>query len=198
PMEDGMAVIDGTRVHLPPFTVLGATTHVGRVPAPLRRRFRHHFRLDLLGVDDLAVAAWRAAQALGVRISEAGCVEVARRSKGTPRRAVQLVEWMADWAAAGAGGRAGELDEQDADAALLRLAIGREGFDEADRRYLDVLAGHFEGGPAGLRAMAAALGEEPDTVERDVEPWLVARGYVRLTPRGRTLGPGPGTEEAMA
>lgn len=190
PLEDGRATVKGETVIVPPFTAVAATTHVGRIPAPLRRRFRHHFLLDFLTVDDLATAAWYAAAACRIRISREGCVEIARRSKGTPRRAVQLVEWITDCAVA-AGRSLAEIGPAEVDQALLQIEVGREGFDAGDRRYFDALATQFRGGPVGLRAMSSVLGEEPDTLEREVEPWLLRAGYLVLTPKGRCIGPGP-------
>lgn len=191
PLEDAHVIIKGEVISLPPFTAVAATTNMGRMPAPLRKRFRHVFRLDFLGIDELAVAAWYAAAACRVRISKKGCVELAKRSKGTPRRAVQLVEWVADCALASGIGAVAELTVKEVDDALLHLGIGREGFDETDRRYLNALAAQFQGGPVGIKALSSVLGDEPETLEREVEPWLVRMGYVILTPRGRCVGPGP-------
>jgi len=192
PMEDGISLIDGEENTLPPFTLIGATTNPGRVAAPLRQRFRERFRVEFLSVEALATAAWFAAAAHKVSLTKPACVEIARRSKGTPRRTVRLVAWVADCALAARNGKGRRpLGVTDVDAALLRLKIGREGFDPTDRRYLTALTEQFGGGPVGLKALTAALAEEQDTVEREIEPWLVSQGYVQLTARGRSIGPGP-------
>lgn len=193
-MEDGCFTLDGQQIQVPPCTVIGATTHSGSLPEPLRRRFAHIFPLDFLEPRDLATIAWYAAWRLGTAIEAGACWQIALRAKGAPRRAVQLVEWLADCAqaqelpgtlhAAAAAARP-QLVEALALQALRLRGIDQNGLDELDRRYLAVLAQQFSNGPAGVRALSAALGEPEVTLIREVEPWLIREGWIALTPGGR-------------
>lgn len=191
-MEDGRITIDGQPTEVPPFTTVGATTLPGRMPPPLRRRFRHHFTLTFLEPEDLAKVAWNAAAACGVALDTPACLEVARRSKGTPRQAVHVLGWLGD--AAGVEGRSAAagatLTMEDVDRLCLDIGVGPDGLDELDRRYLQALRDQYGGGPVGLKALAATLNEDQATLACEVEPWLLHARIVSLGPRGRTLSGG--------
>lgn len=193
PLEDGLLVIGGEVRRLPPFTCLASTTHPGRMPAPLLQRFSTRHRVDFLSKEQIAQLVMQAARAYKLELSPTGCMEIASRAKGTPRRAVRLTEWVSQYMAGNGIDRPATI--RDVDAALLRIGVGREGFDVVDRRYFETLANTFAGGPVGLKTLASALGEAPETLEHEIEPWLVREGYVILGPRGRSLGPGPASEE---
>jgi Holliday junction DNA helicase RuvB len=172
------------RIDLPPFTLVGATTRAGLLSQPLRDRFGIPLRLQFYDVDELLLIVRRGAEKLGFALAEDGALEIARRSRGTPRVAGRLLRRVRDFAQA--AGRA--ADRPMADAALARLEVDRLGLDAQDRRYLRRIAEHHGGGPVGVETLAAALAESRDTLEEVVEPFLIQEGLVLRTPRGRMLG----------
>ena len=172
------------RIDLPPFTLVGATTRAGLLTQPLRDRFGIPLRLQFYEVPELLLIVRRGAEKLGFGLSEDGALEIARRSRGTPRVAGRLLRRIRDFALV-----SGQVaDRAMVDAALLRLEVDRLGLDAQDRRYLRRIADHHNGGPVGVETLAAALAESRDTLEEVVEPFLIQEGLVLRTPRGRMLG----------
>ncbi len=169
-------------LELPPFTVVGATTRAGLLPAPLRDRFGFTGHLDFYATEELVVILRRSARLLGVEAHDRGITEIARRSRGTPRIANRLLRRVRDWAQV--HGRH-VVDEEAAHAALALFDVDDRGLDRLDRAVLDALCRRFGGGPVGLGTLAVAVGEESDTVETVAEPFLVREGFVVRTPRGR-------------
>src|SRR5690348_18161257 len=167
---------------LPPFTIVGATTRAGMLPGPLRDRFGFTGHLDFYEPAELEQVLRRSASLLGVRLTESGAVEIARRSRGTPRIANRLLRRVRDWAQVRGDG---VLDEAAARAALAVYAVDERGLDRLDRAVLEALCARFGGGPVGLSTLAVAVGEEPETVETVAEPFLVREGLIGRTPRGR-------------
>ncbi len=174
------------KLDLPPFTLVGATTRAGLLTSPLRDRFGIVQRLEFYGVEDLARIVVRSAAILGDTIDQGGAMEIARRSRGTPRIANRLLRRVRDYAQVKAGGRIGA---EVAAAALELLKVDACGFDHMDRRLLLTIIEKFGGGPVGLDNLAAAIGEERDTIEDVVEPYLIQQGFVMRTPRGRVATP---------
>jgi len=172
------------RIDLPPFTLVGATTRAGLLSQPLRDRFGIPLRLQFYDVQELLQIVRRGAEKLGFQLAEDGALEIARRSRGTPRVAGRLLRRVRDFAQA--AGRV--ADRAMADAALARLEVDRLGLDSQDRRYLRRIAEHHGGGPVGVETLAAALAESRDTLEEVIEPFLIQEGLVLRTPRGRVLG----------
>ncbi len=172
------------RIDLPPFTLVGATTRAGLLSQPLRDRFGIPLRLQFYEVEELHLIVRRGAGKLGFDLAEDGALEIARRSRGTPRVAGRLLRRVRDFALV--AGRA--ADRAMADAALARLEVDRLGLDAQDRRYLKRIAEHHGGGPVGVETLAAALAESRDTLEEVIEPFLIQEGLVLRTPRGRVLG----------
>ena len=170
------------KLSLPPFTLVGATTRAGLLTSPLRDRFGIVQRLEFSGVEDLARIVKRSAAILGVSIDEAGARRIAQRSRGTPRIANRLLRRVRDYAQVRADGSIGESI---ADAALDLLEVDREGFDTLDRKLLTAIIERFDGGPVGIDSLAAALGEERDTLEDVTEPFLIQQGFLVRTARGR-------------
>jgi Holliday junction DNA helicase RuvB len=173
-------------LELPPFTVVGATTRAGLLPAPLRDRFGFTGHLDYYDVDDLVTILHRSAGLLGVEADEAGTAEIAGRSRGTPRIANRLLRRVRDWAQVHGDGHA---DHPAALAALALFDVDDAGLDRLDRAVLEALCRRFGGGPVGLSTLAVAVGEESDTVETVAEPYLVREGFIVRTPRGRAAAP---------
>ncbi len=171
------------KVDLPPFTLVGATTRAGLLTSPLRDRFGIVHRLEFYSVEELAGIVTRSAQILGIGIERAGALEIARRSRGTPRIANRLLRRVRDYAQVKGDGR---ITAELADAALAMLKVDRNGFDQMDRRLLRALLEQFGGGPVGVDALAAAIGEERGTIEDVIEPYLIQQGFLVRTPRGRT------------
>ncbi len=167
---------------LPPFTVVGATTRAGLLPAPLRDRFGFTAHLDFYDTDELRQVLVRSAGLLGVELAEDAAVEIAGRSRGTPRIANRLLRRVRDWAQVRGDGRA---DLVAARAALEVYEVDELGLDRLDRAVLTALCERFGGGPVGLSTLAVAVGEEPETVETVAEPFLVREGLMGRTPRGR-------------
>jgi len=172
------------KLSLPPFTLVGATTRAGLLTSPLRDRFGIVQRLEFYGVEDLERIVKRSAAILGVSIDEAGARRIAQRSRGTPRIANRLLRRVRDYAQVRADGSIGESI---ADAALDLLEVDREGFDTLDRKLLTAIIERFDGGPVGIDSLAAALGEERDTLEDVTEPFLIQQGFLVRTARGRMV-----------
>jgi len=170
------------RLNLPKFTLIGATTRSGMISAPLRSRFGMPLRLDYYTADDLQSIVQRSAGLMGVDIDAEGALEIAGRSRGTPRIANNLLRWTRDYAQVRAGNR---VTREVADAALTMRDIDRDGLDETDKRILETLVHRFGGGPVGLNSLAVAIGEDPGTLEDVNEPYLIMQGYLKRTPQGR-------------
>jgi Holliday junction DNA helicase RuvB len=170
------------QIPLQPFTLVGATTRTGLLTAPLFSRFGVVIRLDFYPPEDLAQIVTRSADLLGVAVAADAAREIARRSRGTPRVANRLLRRVRDFAEVLGTGR---IDLERVRQACARLEVDEAGLDEMDRRYLSVVVDHYDGGPVGVDALAAALAEPRDTLEDVVEPFLIQQGYVGRTPRGR-------------
>ncbi|ROH87051.1 Holliday junction branch migration DNA helicase RuvB [Pseudomethylobacillus aquaticus] len=170
------------RLDLPPFTLVGATTRAGMLTNPLRDRFGIVSRLEFYTADELARIVHRSAGLLEVPMVDAGALEIARRSRGTPRIANRLLRRVRDYAQVKADG---VVTSDIADAALKMLDVDKLGFDLMDRKLLEAVLEKFGGGPVGLDNLAAAIGEERDTIEDVLEPYLIQQGYLMRTPRGR-------------
>jgi holliday junction DNA helicase RuvB len=170
------------KLELQPFTLVGATTRAGMLTNPLRDRFGIVARLEFYNAEELARIVRRSAGLLEVPTDDAGALEIARRSRGTPRIANRLLRRVRDYAEVRASGR---VDAATADKALLMLDVDPLGLDVMDRKLLDAVIQRFDGGPVGLDNLAAAIGEEPGTIEDVIEPYLIQQGYLQRTPRGR-------------
>ena len=170
------------KLDLPRFTLVGATTRAGLLTSPLRDRFGIVQRLEFYNVQELCEIVSRSAGKLGLQVDEEGAREIARRSRGTPRIANRLLRRVRDFAEVRADGR---VSQGTADRALNLLCVDAEGFDTMDRRLLETIIGKFSGGPVGLDSLAAAVGEERDTIEDVIEPYLIQQGFLQRTPRGR-------------
>ena len=173
-------------LELPPFTVVGATTRSGLLPAPLRDRFGFTGHLDFYAVADLVRILRRSSGLLKVEATEAAIAEIAGRSRGTPRIANRLLRRVRDWAQVHGNGVA---NEEAAHAALALFDVDDRGLDRLDRAVLEALCRRFGGGPVGLSTLAVAVGEESETVETVAEPFLVREGFMIRTPRGRAAAP---------
>jgi Holliday junction DNA helicase RuvB len=178
------------RLHLNRFTLIGATTRAGMLTSPLRSRFGFVARVDFYPPEDLCRIVTRSAAILGAELDAAGAEEIARRSRGTPRIANRLLRRVRDWALVRGDGR---IDANAASEALDLLAVDERGLDDMDLRILKCILEKFSGGPVGLNTIAAAVGEEAETIEEIYEPFLVKEGYLERTPRGRVA-----TEHAEA
>ena len=174
------------RIDLPPFTLIGATTRSGLISTPLRDRFGIPLRLQFYSPEELTGIVQRGARLLGIEITEDGALEIAKRSRGTPRVAGRLLRRVRDFA--NVAGR-DTVDALAADAALLRLDVDKAGLDNMDRRYLSCITNNYGGGPVGVETLAAALSEQRDTIEDVIEPYLIQQGFLMRTPRGRALAP---------
>jgi len=170
------------KVPLQPFTLIGATTRAGLLTAPLRSRFGIVHRLDFYTEADLTEIVMRSALILGVAIDPESTAEIARRSRGTPRIANRLLRRVRDYVDVKADGR---IDRALSDKALAMLDVDAQGLDVMDRKLLEAVVHRFDGGPVGLDNVAAAIGEERDTIEDVIEPFLIQQGYLQRTPRGR-------------
>ena len=174
------------RLDLPKFTLIGATTKAGSLTTPLRDRFGIVHRLELYSEADLAKIVKRSAGILEVQIDEKAAIEIAKRSRGTPRIANRLLKRVRDYAAVLGDG---DIDLKITKLALNKLEIDELGLDEIDRKLLDTMIVQYEGRPVGIEALAATIGEEVDTLEDVYEPYLIQIGYVSRTPRGRIVLP---------
>jgi holliday junction DNA helicase RuvB len=172
------------RIDLSKFTLIGATTRAGLLTTPLRDRFGIPVRLNFYTPEELVQIVERGARLLGVGMAADGAIEIARRSRGTPRIAGRLLRRVTDFALVDG---AKSITREVADKALLRLDVDGRGLDTLDRRYLSTIAEHYGGGPVGIETMAAALSEPRDALEEIVEPYLIQQGFIQRTPRGRML-----------
>jgi len=170
------------KLDLQPFTLVGATTRAGMLTNPLRDRFGIVARLEFYTAEELTRIVTRSAGLLTVPVDAAGALEIARRSRGTPRIANRLLRRVRDYAQVKGSGR---VDALIADRALQMLDVDPQGFDVMDRKLLDAVIQRFDGGPVGLENVAAAIGEEAGTIEDVIEPYLIQQGYLQRTPRGR-------------
>ncbi|MCX8582003.1 Holliday junction branch migration DNA helicase RuvB [Gilliamella sp. B3482] len=174
------------KIDLPPFTLIGATTRAGSLTSPLRDRFGIVQRLEFYRVEDLEYIVSRSAKFLGLDLSKEGAFLIAKRSRGTPRIANRLLRRVRDYADVKSKG---VIDERIATQALDMLDVDNEGFDYMDRKLLLAIIEKFMGGPVGLDNIAAAIGEERETIEDVLEPFLIQQGYIQRTPRGRIATP---------
>jgi len=172
------------KIDLAKFTLVGATTRAGLLTTPLRDRFGIPVRLNFYTAKELVQIVARGARLMNVAISEDGALEIAKRSRGTPRIAGRLLRRVTDFALVEG---AKEISQQVADKALLRLDVDNKGLDMLDRRYLELIVKHYGGGPVGIETIAAALSEPRDALEDIVEPFLLQQGFIARTPRGRML-----------
>lgn len=177
------------KIDLPKFTLVGATTRIGLIANPLRDRFGILTRIDFYSTEELTQIVLRDAKILSIKLDSDGAKEIARRSRGTPRIAIRLLKRVRDFASAQ---KAELITREIADKSLRRMEIDSEGLDSSDYRYLQFIAKNYRGGPVGLDTIAAAISEERDTVEDAIEPFLIQKGFVEKTPRGRVL-----TSEAL-
>jgi holliday junction DNA helicase RuvB len=170
------------KIELPRFTLVGATTRAGLISPPLRARFGIVHRLDFYRPEELTKIVQRSARLLGIPIDQDGAEEIARRSRGTPRVANRLLRRVRDFAQVA---RAKRIDLDAAKKALALLEVDEFGFDDLDRKILSTLIEHYDGGPAGIKALAVAVGEDRGTLEDLYEPYLIQEGFLQRTPRGR-------------
>jgi Holliday junction DNA helicase RuvB len=170
------------KLDLPPFTLVGATTRAGMLSPPLRDRFGVVLRLEFYRPEELHPIVLRSARILGVAIDNQGALEIARRSRGTPRIANRLLRRVRDYAQVKADGR---ITRDVADQALKMLDVDEQGFDRMDRKILRTIIEMYDGGPIGIETLAAVVSEEKDTLEDVYEPYLIQEGYLKKTPRGR-------------
>jgi len=172
------------KLELPPFTLVGATTRAGLLTSPLRDRFGIVQRLEFYSVQELSLIVKRSALIMNIECDDEGAVEIARRSRGTPRIANRLLRRVRDYSQVKADGKiAGDI----AETALDMLSIDKNGFDHMDRRLLMTMIEKFDGGPVGVDSIAAAISEERGTVEDILEPYLIQQGFIQRTPRGRVV-----------
>lgn len=174
------------KLDLPPFTLIGATTRAGALTSPLRDRFGIVQRLEFYDVNELTDIVARSAHFMNVRMLDGGAREIARRSRGTPRIANRLLRRVRDYAEVRGNG---DVDEATANSALTMVDVDQAGFDYMDRKLLLAIMEKFTGGPVGLDNLAAAIGEEKDTIEDVLEPYLIQQGFLQRTPRGRIATP---------
>lgn len=174
------------KLDLPPFTLIGATTRAGALTSPLRDRFGIVQRLEFYNVPELTTIIQRSANYLNLDLDFAGATEIARRSRGTPRIANRLLRRVRDFAEVRNDGK---IDQPIASAALKMVDVDEAGFDYMDRKLLLAIMEKFSGGPVGLDNLAAAIGEEKDTIEDVLEPYLIQQGFLQRTPRGRIATP---------
>ena len=174
------------QLNLPKFTLVGATTRAGMLTSPLRSRFGLVNRLDYYTQEDLCAIIERSAGLLNVPVEPAGALQIALRSRGTPRVANSLLRWVRDFAQVRGNGI---ITEQLAHDALTMIEIDDDGLDEMDKRLLEAMIYKFNGGPVGLSSLAVAVGEDASTLEDVHEPFLIMQGYINRTPRGRVAMP---------
>lgn len=172
------------QIDLPPFTLIGATTRSGLLTNPLRDRFGIPLRLEFYNDDELCAIVERAGRLLDMAMTREGAMEIARRSRGTPRIAGRLTRRVRDFALVA---KSKEIDAKIADAALARLDVDGAGLDAMDRRYMQSIIENYNGGPVGVETIAAVLSEQRDVIEDVIEPYLLQQGYIQRTPRGRVI-----------
>ncbi len=172
------------KIDLPKFTLVGATTRLGLLSNPLRDRFGIPLKLNFYSIEELKKIVIRDASILGIEISDGGALEIAKRSRGTPRIAIRLLKRVRDFAS---NANATEVDQELANSSLNRLEIDSQGLDSSDLDYLQFIAVNYQGGPVGIETIAAGLSEEKDSIEDTIESYLIQRGFVQRTPRGRVL-----------
>lgn len=172
------------KINLPKFTLVGATTRSGSLPTPLLSRFGIHLNLEMYDPEDLSMIIKRSANIMNIGITEGGAIQIATRSRGTPRIANRLLRRVHDFALVA---DLDVIDENIADLALTRLGIDKNGLDHLDRRYISWIKTNHHGGPVGVETIAAGLQETKETIEDRIEPYLIQAGYVSRTPRGRIL-----------
>lgn len=189
---DGM-LANSVQISLPPFTLIGATTRPGDLTAPLRDRFGIRFHLEFYSDEDLNLIVDRAAEIWKIRCEPDATALISRRSRSTPRVALHLLRRVWDYALADSSDLSKPIDAAAAEDAFTRMHIDSEGMTKLDRQFMLSIAKHYEGGPVGLKPIAAILAEDLGTLEDYVEPYLVRRAFIRRTPRGRML-----TAEAYA
>lgn len=177
------------RISLPKFTLVGATTRLGLLSNPLRDRFGIPLRLDFYNAEELKKVISRGANILDIKITDDGAAEIACRARGTPRIALRLLKRVRDFAIVSGDDNIGH---QNANISLNRLDVDSMGLDSNDYRYLNFIANHYSGGPVGIDTIASALSEHKDAIEETIEPYLIQKGFVQRTPRGRML-----SKEAM-
>ncbi len=170
------------QIQLPKFTLIGATTRAGLLTSPMRARFGVVARLDYYQAPELTQIILRSARIMGVQIDQAGSIEIARRSRGTPRIANRLLRRTRDFAQVKAQGI---IDEKVADQSLKMLEVDEKGLDEMDKRIIRTIIEKYNGGPVGLNTIAVAVAEESETIEEMYEPFLIQEGFLKRTPRGR-------------
>src|SRR5213596_3077022 len=170
------------KLDLQPFTLVGATTRAGMLTNPLRDRFGIVARLEFYTAEELTRIVRRSARLLDAPIDDTGSIEIAQRSRGTPRIANRLLRRVRDYADMKGSGK---IDQETAQKALVMLDVDPQGFDVMDRKLLEAVIHRFDGGPVGLDNIAASIGEERDTIEDVIEPYLIQQGYLQRTPRGR-------------
>ncbi|MEA1972908.1 MAG: Holliday junction branch migration DNA helicase RuvB, partial [Candidatus Cloacimonadota bacterium] len=172
------------KIDLEPFTLVGATTRAGLLTAPLRARFGLVLRLNYYNISDLEKIVNRAAKLLNVPIDTEGALEIARRSRGTPRVANRLLRRVRDYAQIRADGK---ITKEISQKSLKMLNVDEQGLDEMDKRLLQTIFENYDGGPVGLKTIAASIGEDPGTVEEIYEPYLLQQGFLERTPQGRKI-----------
>ena len=172
------------RLDLPKFTLIGATTRAGMLSAPLRDRFGVVSRLEFYNVSELMMIVMRSASVLGIDIDDEGALEIAKRSRGTPRLANRLLKRVRDFAEVE---HAGKIDYNVAENALNKLDVDVYGLDDTDRNLLLTIIKNYNGGPVGLEVLAASIGEDTGTIEDVYEPYLIKNGFLNRTPKGRTV-----------
>lgn len=181
-MLDSGANARSVKIQLKPFTLVGATTRLGLLTDPLRSRFGLTLRLEYYPADILAKVVMRTSQLLNIPLDELSALAIAKRARGTPRIANHLVRWVRDYSQIRASN---QINQEIVDQALTMLAIDTCGLDELDKKLLHILIDHYQGGPVGLSTLAIAVGEDPQTIEEVLEPYLIQEGYIQRTPRGR-------------
>jgi Holliday junction DNA helicase RuvB len=185
-MIDSGSSARSVQVHLEKFTLVGATTRTGLLSSPLRSRFAFSCRLDYYSKEDLQKILKRTARILNLEVPDEALLEVAHRSRGTPRIANHLLRWVRDFAQMRTNGK---IDRSVVSLALDMLSIDEKGLDEMDKKLLSVMIDHFNGGPVGIGTLAVAVGEESHTIEEVYEPYLILQGLIKRTPRGREVTP---------
>jgi Holliday junction DNA helicase RuvB len=174
------------KIDLPRFTLVGATTRIGLLTNPLRDRFGIPLRLVFYSDEELCQVIVRAAELLSSKINAQGAMEIAKRSRGTPRIALRLLKRVWDFAIFEGKDL---IDQEIASSSLNKLDVDAEGLDNSDRKYLNYIATNYDGGPVGIETIAAGLSEQKDSIEETVEPFLLQKGFIQRTPRGRCLTP---------